>query len=46
MIAHFRFSKDVKGEQKYKKEKWQCSQNFDLNPTRDTDFTSEHDCQG
>ena len=23
-------SKDVKGQQKYKKEKWQCSQNLDL----------------
>ena len=32
-IAHFRFSKDVKWEQKYKKEKWQCSQNSHLNPT-------------
>ena len=33
-IAHFRFSNDVKGKQKYKKERWQCSQNFILNPTR------------
>ena len=37
-IAHFRFSNDVKGEQKYKKERWQCSQNFILNPTRVNGF--------
>ena len=34
-IAQFRFSKDVKGKQEYKKERWQCSQNSHLNPTRD-----------
>ena len=32
-IAHFIFSKDVKAEPKYKKGKWQCSQNVDLNLT-------------
>ena len=31
--AHFRFSNYVHEIQKLKKEKWQCSQNFDLNPT-------------
>ena len=32
-IAHFIFSKVVKGKSKYKKGKLQCSQNVDLNPT-------------
>ena len=31
--AHFRFSILVLLNQKLKKEKWQCSQNLDLNPT-------------
>ena len=37
-IVHLRLSKDVKGDSKYKKEKWQCSQNVDLNPTYAQDY--------
>ena len=32
LIAHFRFSNVVLRKEKSKKEKWQCSQNLDLNP--------------
>ena len=35
-IAHCRFSNVVLGKGKSKKEKWQCSQNLDLNPTCET----------
>ena len=33
LISLFRFSNVVPRKEKSKKEKWQCSQNLDLNPT-------------
>ena len=41
-IAHLRFVNAVFGNQKCKKEKWQCSQNLDLNLTNESQFIPQN----